>query len=292
LTEEEEVVKPWRALRGGAEVFALRWELESLMRLGNSMLAMVNSTAWGYAKKEIIKRTIFADLAAALWPVGLLKISRIVDNPFSVAKSRADKAGMVLADALVNKAQGERPVTLVGYSLGARVIFTCLMNLAKRRAFGLIDSVVILGAPTPSSTDDWRVMRSVVSGRLVNVFSKNDYVLGFLYRTSSVQLGVSGLQRVDHLVGVENVDVSDIVTGHLRYRHSIGAILKRIDFGDVDMEEIRREEEALKAMDTQEMASHKASQPRVNGLPDDADLDRDVDMIEAQARESLETSTK
>ena len=62
-------------------------------------------------------------------------------------------------------------------------------------------------------------MRSVVAGRLVNVYSSNDYVLGFLYRTSSVQYGVAGLQKIEGLAGIENVDVSDTVSGHLRYRY-------------------------------------------------------------------------
>merc|ERR1712093_396358 len=151
--------------------------------------------AWSVAKKEIISRTIFASLMTALWPIGLLKISKIVDNPFSVAKNRADKAGLVLADALINKAQGERPVTLIGYSLGARLIYSCLMSLAERRAFGLVESAVLIGAPAPSDAAVWRSMRSVVSGRLVNVYSENDYILAFLYRTSSIQYGVAGLQE-------------------------------------------------------------------------------------------------
>ncbi|KAI9869557.1 MAG: hypothetical protein M1830_005395, partial [Pleopsidium flavum] len=246
LTEKEEIITPWRVVGKGAEAFALRWELEALMNLGNSMQAMVTSAAWGYAKSEIIKRTIFAEMMSALWPIGLLKVSRVVDNPFSVAKARAEKAGEVLADALINKAQGERPVTLIGYSLGARVIYTCLMSLAKRRAFGLVESVVLIGAPTPSDTSDWRVMRSVVAGRLVNVYSENDYVLGFLYRTSSIQLGVAGLQKVEGLRGVENVDVSDTVSGHLRYRYLVGSILKKIGFEDIELEEVEKEEEALR----------------------------------------------
>ncbi|KAK4892101.1 hypothetical protein LTR28_002375, partial [Elasticomyces elasticus] len=141
LTEKEEVVEPWKVIGTGIEAFALRWELEALLNLGNSITTMVKSAAWGYAKSEIIKRTIFASLTAGLWPLSLLKVSRIIDNPFSVAKSRAEKAGEVLADALINKAQGERPVTLIGYSLGARVIYTCLKTLADHKAFGLVESV-------------------------------------------------------------------------------------------------------------------------------------------------------
>ncbi|KAG7008160.1 hypothetical protein G7Y79_00007g022850 [Physcia stellaris] len=252
LTSKPEILTPWRVLGSGSENFALRWELEALLNLGNSMTTMVSSAAWGYAKSEVIKHTVFAQLSMALWPLALLKVSRVVDNPFSVAKIRADKAGEVLADALINKAQGERPVTLVGYSLGARVIYSCLMSLAKRRAFGLVESVVLMGAPAPASTSDWREIRSVVAGRVVNVFSANDYVLGFLYRTSSVQLGVAGLQKIEGLPGVENVDVSETVSGHLRYRYLVGAILAQIGFEDLDLEQVEKERETLKKMDEEE----------------------------------------
>ncbi|KAI4140693.1 MAG: hypothetical protein LQ340_007819, partial [Diploschistes diacapsis] len=248
LTSKEEVVSPWRVLDDTSEVFALRWELESLMNLGNAITAMVSSAAWGYAKKEIIAHSIFADMMAAMWPLGLLQIARVVDNPFSVAKSRAEKAGAVLADALQHRAQGERPVTLVGYSLGSRVIYACLLELAARKQFGLVESVVLIGSPIPAEAKDWRAMRSVVGGRLVNVFSSNDYVLGFLYRTSSIQLGVAGLQRVEGVMGVENVDVSGTVSGHLRYRYLVGSILKKIGFEGLDLIEVRREEEEFQQM--------------------------------------------
>lgn len=252
LTSKEEVVTPWRVLGTGSEVFALRWELEPLLNLGNSITTMISSTAWGYAKSEMIKRTIFAQLMSAMWPIALLKVSRVVDNPFSIARARAEKAGEVLADALINKAQGERPVTLIGYSLGARVIYVCLMSLAKRRAFGLIESAVLIGAPMPSSTSDWRVMRSVVTNRLVNVYSENDYVLGFLYRTSSIQYGIAGLQKIEGLPSVENVDVSETVSGHLRYRYLVGSILQKIGFEDLHNGEVKNEQEALKARDEEE----------------------------------------
>ncbi|KAL8703150.1 MAG: hypothetical protein Q9201_003654 [Fulgogasparrea decipioides] len=265
LTEPHDVTHPWRVLSGSSEIFALRYELEALMNLGNSIQTMVSSAAWGYAKSEMIKHTIFAELSAALWPLALLKISRVVDNPFSIAKSRSDKAGELLADALINKAQGERPVTLVGYSLGARVIYSCLMGLAKRKAFGLVESVVLIGAPCPSTTSDWRVMRSVVASRLVNVYSANDYVLGFLYRTSSIQYGVAGLQKIERLAGVENVDVSESVSGHLRYRYLVGSILKRIGFEDIDLGAVEEEAAALKKMDEEDEMKTYAEKAKAQG---------------------------
>ena len=294
LTEEESVIAPWRVFGTGSESFALRWELEALMNLGNSMHAMVSSAAWGYAKSEIIQRTIFAELAGALWPIALLKVSRVVDNPFSIARSRADKAGAVLADALINKAQGERPVTLVGYSLGARVIYSCLLSLAQRKAFGLVESVVLIGAPTPSTTSDWRTMRSVVASRLVNVYSANDYVLGFLYRTSSIQYGVAGLQKIEGLPGVENVDVSSTVSGHLRYRYLVGSILAQIGFEDVDMEAVAKEEEALKKMDEEEERKTYVEQARKEGkrVLDDGKTKVHISSKDGKAKEAAPTSTE
>ena len=298
LTEKEEVVKPWRVIGTGAEVFALKYELEALLKLGNAMDGMVKSAAWGYAQKELIAQTVFADLAAAMWPIGLMKVARVIDNPFSVAKGRAEKAGEVLADALINKAQGERPVTLIGYSLGARVIYTCLKSLAKRKAFGLVESVVLMGSPTPSDTSDWRILRSVVSGRLVNVYSENDYILGFMYRTSAVQYGVAGLQKVEGLAGVENFDVSEDVSAHQKYRFLTGSILKKIGFEDIDMDAVEEEYQTLLKIEEEEKKqSLQAQRDRLlrrqsaGGKEDEAaEAEQEADEMEKQVQDKTQKS--
>ncbi|KAL8667738.1 MAG: hypothetical protein Q9168_007211 [Polycauliona sp. 1 TL-2023] len=249
LTEKEEIVKPWRVLSTGSEVFALRWELETLINLGNSMKTMLSSAAWGYAQSQVIQKTVFAELMSSVtWPMGLAKVARVVDNPFTLGKTRADKAGEVLADALIHRAQGQRSVTLIGYSLGARTIYACLMSLAKRKAFDLVESAILIGAPTPSDAGSWRMLKTACSGRLINVYSTNDRVLAFLYRTSSIQYGIAGLAPIQGLSGVENVDVSETVNGHLRYRFLIGKILSQIGLQDLDKEEIKNEEAAYKKM--------------------------------------------
>ncbi|KAI1434394.1 hypothetical protein GGR50DRAFT_687683 [Xylaria sp. CBS 124048] len=252
LRDRNDVVMPWKVFGEGLEGFALRFEVEALEALGNSLSALITSLAWKFAKVEIIKRTVFAALAAGLWPMSLAYAGRIIDNPWSVANQRAQKAGEVLADALINKVQGERPVTLVGYSLGARAIYVCLQELAKRKAFGLVENVVLLGAPIPSSSAEWRRIRSVVTGRVVNAYSTRDYILGFLYRTNNIQLGVAGLQPILNVKGVENIDVSDLVEGHTLYRHATGPILGRLGFGDVDVNELDHEEKRLKEQEKEE----------------------------------------
>jgi hypothetical protein len=162
-----------------------------------------------------------------------LNAASYIDNPFSLARNRSEKAGKVLADALINKVQGERPVTLIGYSLGARVIYSCLRSLAARQKFGLIENVIFVGAPIPSNRNHWQMMRSVVSGKMYNVYSDSDYILAFLYRATSIQLGIAGLQAINDIEGVENLDLSQEVQGHLRYPDLIGKILVRCGFTDI-----------------------------------------------------------
>lgn len=302
VKEESNFVVPWRVIGADSEVFALRWEMEPLMNLGNAISALVTSAAWSVAGREVLARTVFHTLmSAVMLPLGLMKVAGVVDNPFSVAKSRADKAGEVLADALINKAQGERPVTLIGYSLGSRLIFSCLQHLEKKNAYGLIESVILMGSPTPSNAEHWQKIRSVVSGRVVNVYSENDSVLAFLYRTSSMQLGVAGLQAVEGVPGIENLNVSEMISGHLRYQYLLGKILTLTGLQDLDASEIEREEAALavedKRQEKERLQNQKdagvkdpessAAQETLNskdGFGEDARLQKQV---EAQTQENM-----
>ena len=152
---------------------------------------------------------------------------------------RAEKAGAVLADAIMrHRFQGERPVSLVGYSLAARAIYACLMVLAERRQFGLVESVVLMGAPVPSESRVWLTLKSVVTSRLVNVYSEHDYLLGFLYRFSNIQFGVAGLQEIQGAEGVESYDVGNLPRGHLGYESATPGILKKIGWDDLDQDDL------------------------------------------------------
>lgn len=170
------------------------------------------------------------------------RVSKIVDNNWNNAMVRADKLGAALADVIMGKAQGERGVSLIGYSIGARAIYACLMCLAERRAFGLVENAVLMGTPAPSDPMAWCAMKSVVTGRLVNVYSENDYILGFLYRTSSIEFGLAGLQRVTGVESIENVDVTAKISLHPRYQYLVGSILRHIGWEDTVHNQIARDE--------------------------------------------------
>ncbi|KAJ5093724.1 hypothetical protein N7456_009585 [Penicillium angulare] len=297
VKEESDFVVPWRVIGADSEVFALRWETEALMNLGNAISSLVTSAAWSVAGREVLAHTVFAALlSAVMLPMGLMKVARVVDNPFSVAKSRADKAGEVLADALISKAQGERPVTLIGYSLGSRLIFSCLQSLAKRQAYGLVESVILMGSPTPSDAEYWHRIRSVVSGRIVNVFSENDSVLAFLYRTSSLQLGIAGLQKVENVQGVENIDVSESINGHLRYQFLLGKIISSIGLQDIDAEEVEREIAALEIEDKKQEDERLQNEQKAGVKDRDSEAAREAvnkeDGFDEEARMQKEVDTQ
>jgi hypothetical protein len=223
----------------------LRFELDAMLRLGNSLQDVLFNYAWDGIAYTVVSRTMLGALYAGLWPLGLIKLASVLDNPFSVALARADKAGKVLAHALIDGVQGKRPVTLMGYSVGARVIYACLLELAEQHAFGLVESVVLMGAPVPSDINEWTMIRSVVAARVVNVYSTEDYVLGYLYRSTKLEFGVAGLDAVKGVYGIENADMSKLVSGHDRYRYLASKILVDVGFGDVNFDKVAEQERAL-----------------------------------------------
>jgi hypothetical protein len=157
------------------------------------------------------------------------------------ARALAMKAGAVLGDLLSKRIFGNRPVTLTGYSLGSLVIFEALKYLASLPPIDtihLIQDVYIFGTPTTADAVVWTSIRRLVSGRLVNGYSNNDYVLAVLSRASDASWSVAGLQPVD-VVGIENVHCQG-VDGHTKWSRMIGVCLRECGAPglskDVDLE--------------------------------------------------------
>lgn len=105
---------------------------------------------------------------------------------------------------------------LVGYSVGARVIFYALQELWHRRELHVVADVYLMGAPVSHSREKWQRARTAVSGRFVNGYCRGDWVLGFFYRYMEWGIRVAGLSPVS-LDGVEEVDLSTVVSSHTDY---------------------------------------------------------------------------
>ncbi|KAI9101249.1 hypothetical protein DFS34DRAFT_578002, partial [Phlyctochytrium arcticum] len=245
LEKESDITDPWSILPAYApfsEVTALEFDPHHLLTLGSAFQDFMKSSAVTYGTTAVLKQTMLSGLLSALvWPIGLLQLGYLVDNPWSIGLDRARKAGLVLAKDVLSKfVQGKRPVTLVGWSLGARAIFYCLLELARNNCYGIVDEAYLFGTPVGLNPHEWRLACTVVSGRIVNGFSKADWFLSYLYRTTQVKNGVAGLRRIrlglndnpndGDEANIENVDLSHIVNGHLKYRECLPDILDCVGF--------------------------------------------------------------
>ncbi|KAJ2498480.1 hypothetical protein GGH96_004264 [Coemansia sp. RSA 1972] len=205
---------------------SLLWESEALRRLGSS-LRMIVGEVFSITLTQTLQHTVLPSLLGPLSiPMWLAKLGYVLDNPWSNGCELALKAGPIVADLLLQRVQGQRPVTLVGYSIGARLIFYALLELANMNAFGLVGDVYLFGTPVVASEEEWRIAASVVGGRFVNAYSTKDWILSFFYRTTNLgRKSVAGLHPISGVNALENVDVSDDVPGHNAYREVLPILL-------------------------------------------------------------------
>jgi pimeloyl-ACP methyl ester carboxylesterase len=182
-------------------------------------------------------------MAAVAVPSFIIKACDVLDNPWGVAYLRAVRAGKLLARVLLAREQGARPVVLVGFSLGALVVWECLHEMCRlsetgrARAAGVVQHAVMMGLPASAEAGRWIRLRRVVAGRLINCYRPDDLVLALVHRgtsATSLRAGVAGLSPVKS-GDVESFDVSGagLVTAHHKYRFAMGAVLDHIGIGEV-----------------------------------------------------------
>ncbi|EPS27875.1 hypothetical protein PDE_02819 [Penicillium oxalicum 114-2] len=211
------------------DLYSVLWEPEMLRSMGDT-INILATEALTQGLQQVLGSTILMALMASIQlPLVLTKLAYLIDNPWNVSLARANAAGLVLADSLQDRNLGNRPVTLLGFSLGARVIFSCLKELAAKGAHGLVQNVYLFGSPVVASKDEYLKARSVISGQFVNGYSKNDWILGYLFRaTSGGIMRVSGLAPIEGIPGLKNVDLTDTVNGHMDYRAAMPRILRKV----------------------------------------------------------------
>ncbi|KAK0548241.1 hypothetical protein OC844_007049 [Tilletia horrida] len=196
----------------GRDVFACAFEAQLMAEAGEGLHSFVRSTAIKQvgtrAATEILKTTAMAGLVAITLPLTVVNATGMaLDGLFARAKTKCARAGLVLAETLIEEVQGHRPVILVAHSLGCVTVMEALLELS-RRAEGqtcasdtagpskdgaalpaatstgkipanlshIVDSVYLISAPCRYSPQDWARARRVVARRFVNAFSGRDLV--------------------------------------------------------------------------------------------------------------------
>ncbi|KAL1935010.1 hypothetical protein VTP01DRAFT_4150 [Rhizomucor pusillus] len=117
LHEKDEFRTPWERgfskAKNFNDIYCLQYESDALLDLGIAFRKFVKNQALRYAGLEVAKQTALnAFFAAMALPATLLKIADVIDNPWLIAADRSRRAGVVLADILEQRVQGNRPCSL------------------------------------------------------------------------------------------------------------------------------------------------------------------------------------
>ena len=276
--------KAWdfTAIYGSSELYVVEWESELLMELYGSSKEFQKDLA-KKAAGEVAKKTALASLMVAVFvPSLILSLSNIIDEKWTLATERADEAGILLAQSLLNSTAGHRPVSLIGFSFGGRMIISCLKELARnqviwerqremketnndmagstlsktasfrkslssmsikqneakeiefsREPASIVEDIVLMGTVASVNASTWTSCRGVVAGRIVNCYSTKDMILALMYRSKNLTttvlnppVGISSVKAP----GVENYDVSHLVSGHGEYAVAVQEILQLVGY--------------------------------------------------------------
>ncbi|KAL3775561.1 hypothetical protein ACHAW5_001580 [Stephanodiscus triporus] len=258
-SEDKPIVWDWTRLYGTADIHTVTWEskmLSELCHIVENLALEVSSQATKVALQYSI---IGAILTACALPSALATATKLIDDPYQIVVIRADEAGRELAKCLLQSDE-RRPVTLVGFSFGARVIYSCLRELAHqqdiweesrssksigttdkndkeerrfkydREPASLVADVIFIGLPRVIDKNVLTSCRRVTGGRLVNCYTKNDWFLSLMF----VARGGTpcGIKPVKDVPGVENYDVTKLVQSHTKYADAVPSILQHIRFSE------------------------------------------------------------
>lgn len=229
ITNPDDFTNPWMCVAPPAsDRFALVWCTAELQSLQSALGALLAKGAAGQAARLGMQHLLIggAGLVTALGPTVILGAATglLIENAWTVAIDRSDKAGKLLAHVLMTGGNSGRPVTLIAHSMGARLVFSALVELCRCGARGLVQDVVLLGAPVPPMVERWKMARRVVAGRLVNGYSSGDWLLSVMF-WQGIAKPVAGLAPVE-VDGVENVSLSSVVKGHFDYIGRLDEILE------------------------------------------------------------------
>lgn len=205
--------------------YHIGWESKALADLGECVIGSLHRSGFpvlvNLAKKAMQKP-----------PGGITQVFsafQLARNPWHVAMVKSMMTGALIADMLCRTTQ-KRNFILIGHSLGARVIFYALQALATRTGRKNIAHAILLGGAVGRARRHWELATEAVSGKIINCFSQRDDVLKCLYKFgtafSSKPVGRGPIQS--STLGIVNVNVTDLVSGHTDYKPALAKVLSRV----------------------------------------------------------------
>lgn len=217
MTEGSDHWGTWRTLMDdrfpSSPVYRVFWGSKELSTLAGVLGAGGVKVAGAHGANLFARKAL---KKAALGPLaGALSVPGMLANPWSVAKSRSEKTGVIVADLI--QRTGEKQYVLVGHSLGARVMVNAALALGIKGDRARIHSMHLLGGAL-GNDHEWRLVAEAVSTRVWNYYSSNDLVLKYVYRVAGLgkkAVGLVGIETKDPKF--RNRNVSRQVAGHSGY---------------------------------------------------------------------------
>jgi len=212
-------------------IYYVKWESKRLKDLASTFSVSLGKEG---LKKGAFTAALSASKAAAtkIAPLGMaIQTLGLATNPWSVASIKAYQTGALLADII---ARTNKKYILIGHSLGARVIYSCLASLNTKDEYYVQDVHLLGGAvdkncETDNDRVDWSELHNAVTGSINNYFSKNDIVLQTLYKVGEgikFELGNPiGRHPIDN-ENINNIDVTQYINGHTEYKLNLEKILQ------------------------------------------------------------------
>jgi hypothetical protein len=111
--------------------YALAWESKAqrdLLNVLSGLSGKLGATQLTAIAAKSATKKAFSMMAL---PATVLSAFEIIDNPWWVAQDRAEQAGKLLGDYIAENQFGGLPISLIGYSLGTKVIINAIDRLAE-----------------------------------------------------------------------------------------------------------------------------------------------------------------
>jgi len=209
-------------------IYYVKWEQKRIRDIAE-MCTIVGTKTVAFKKSISVALSATKVAAKKINPLALAITGLdFAKNPWSVASFKAYQTGVLLADII---ARTDKEYILIGHSLGARVIYSCLASLktkAENKIF--IKDVHLLGGAVKNDCDknkntssdvNWNGLDKAVSGKINNYYTGNDGVLKFLYKVGE---GIKfdfgnpiGRNKINN-EKINNIDVSKYIEGHTEYK--------------------------------------------------------------------------
>jgi hypothetical protein len=233
LSEAEEGFQDWqdgvRAKWSRRPWYSVRWEASKLAKLGR-MLAIDASGASMHAFAKKLSARAARKAASKFNPLTwAMLVAEMAGNPWHTAMVKASMTGILVADLLCRTAP--REYTLMGHSLGARVIAYALQALSTRSGRPVVRDVYLLGGAI-DRTDKamWNNAAKAVSGTIHNCYSRNDKVLQYAYRGANAMLsdpiGIGPISGRNPKI--RNWDFSNAVRSHMAWKSFLPKAMEHI----------------------------------------------------------------